>query len=125
TIDLPVTLTEAATDAVLTFTDRLPAVLGTVRDGSDGVVSEGLAIVFSADPTYWTALSRRVQVVPINPGGTFSLSVPPGKYLVVAGRDVTRPASITPALLQSLAARATSFEAVAGQDRTVQVRSGG
>jgi len=66
-----------------------------------------------------------VQVAPINPGGTFSVMVPPGKYFVVAGRDVTRPASITPALMQNLAARATSFEAVAGQDRTVQVRAGG
>jgi len=125
TIDFPASLTEATSNAVVTLTDRLPAVLGTVRDAAGAIVSEGMAIVFSADPAYWTMLSRRVQVAPINPGGTFSVMVPPGKYFVVAGREITRPASITPALMQSLAARAASFEAVAGQDRTVQVRSGG
>lgn len=125
TIDLPMTLTETVTDAVVTFTDRLPALLGTVRDASGAIVNDGAAIVFSADPTYWTTLSRRVQVAAINPGGTFSVTLPPGKYLVVAGRDVPPAPSITPAFLQSLAGRAVAFEAVAGQDKTVQVRAGG
>jgi len=65
----------------------------------------------------------RVQLGQTTSGGTATFSnLPPGRYFVVAGRDIAPNAAITPDFVTALQARAISFEMIAGESKSVDVR---
>jgi hypothetical protein len=122
TIDLPIELTGDVSDALVVVVDRLTSVLGQVKDDRGDAAVNAVAIVFSEDPRYWTRASRRVQLLTVTPGGTFiATGMPPGTYRVLVSRDLRENEPITPALLESLAPKATSFVVAPGQQQRLQL----
>ena len=122
TMDLPIEITGDMSDALVVVVDRLTSVLGQVKDERGSPAVNAVAIVFSEDRKYWTRTSRRVQVLTVTPGGTFIASgIPPGTYRVFVSRDLEGREPITPALLESLAPKATSFVITPGQQQTLQL----
>lgn len=125
TMDLPIEITGDMSDALVVVVDRLTSVLGQVKDERGSPAVNAVAIVFTEDRKYWTRTSRRVQVLTVTPGGTFIASgIPPGTYRVFVSRDLRENEPITPALLESLAPKATSFVITPGQQQTLQLTVG-
>jgi len=123
TLDVPLPFGEDAGGAVVIFTDRQAALLVKVTDDADRPAEHVGVVVFSDDPRYWPVRSRRVQSGVTMPGGGCALSnIPPGRYFVVATREVGLNDALTPALIERLKTRALPFELTAGESRSIQVR---
>jgi hypothetical protein len=123
TLDIPLPLGADTDDALIVFADHQTALLVKVTDDSDQPVANVGVLVFSDDSRYWPVRSRRVQSGQTMPGGACALSeFPPGKYFVVATREIGPGTPITPALIERLKSRALPFELAAGESRSVQVR---
>jgi hypothetical protein len=126
TLDLPIEITSDVSDALVVVVDRPTAVLGQVKDDRGNDAVNAVAIVFSEDQKYWTRTSRRVQVLTVTPGGTFiANAIPPGRYHIFVSRDLSEKEPITPALLESLAPKATSVVVVPGQQQRLQLTLSG
>jgi hypothetical protein len=123
TLDLPVPVGPDVDGAVIVFTDRPTALLVRVTDASSRPVAGGRVIVFSEEQRYWSARSRRVQLAPIASGGAAVLSnLPPGRYFVAAGPDITANVVITPELMARFKDRAQAFELSVGENTSVDVK---
>jgi uncharacterized protein (DUF2141 family) len=123
TLDLPVAADKGIEDTLVIFTDRPSALLVRVKDAADQPLIGAGVIVFSEEPQYWSSRSRRVQLGQTTSGGTATFSnLPPGRYFVVAGRDIAPNAAITPDFVAALKARAIPFEMIAGESKSVDVR---
>jgi hypothetical protein len=98
-------------DLVLTLTDRLPTVTGTVvaADGTDR--GDTTVVLFPADHRGWVASgmsTRRLHVGPVDHNGSFTLpDVLPGDYLVVAIARSDEGDTQDPAFISRLAPLAT------------------
>jgi hypothetical protein len=123
TLDLPYAGMSGATDAVIVLADRSSSLLVSVRNEIDRPATDATVILFSEDARYWTALSRRLRLSVLTPGGTVTLNdVPPGKYFLLAGRDFGPGRAISPAFIESIKARALPIEIAAGESRTANIR---
>ena len=75
-------------DMVVTITNRISTLTGTVRDGNGMTVSLATVAVFPADKSLWPPpgiASRRIQTVTPARDGRYSFrGLPAGEYLVVA-----------------------------------------
>jgi hypothetical protein len=123
TLDLPVSAEPKPADALVVFSDRVSALLVRVRGTTDQPIPNIGVAVFSEDNRYWSGRSRRAQIMQAATGGTAVFSnLPPGRYFVAAAWDLNASTPITPALLGSLKARAQTFEIVAGESKSVEVK---
>jgi hypothetical protein len=123
TLDLPMPFGANVENALIIFADHQTSLLVKVTDDADQPVANVGVLVFSDDSRYWPVRSRRVQSGQTMPGGACALSeFPPGKYFVVATREIGQTTPITPALIEQLKSRALPFELAAGESRSIQVR---
>lgn len=123
--DRPFELSAAGVDdMVVTITDRISELSGTVRE-STGQISRSAAVaVFPTDKALWPTpglVSRRAQIAAPGRDGRYAIrGLPTGEYFVVAvggaHADVADPES-----LASLAAAAMPVTLVAGQRRTLDL----
>jgi hypothetical protein len=120
-LDLPVDIAADVSDAVIVLAPRPASVLVTVRDDAGQPAAGAVVAFFSEDRTYWTVPSRRLQIVRA-PSGSATLSeIPPGRYFVVAGHDLTPGAAPATSWLEALLPRAAKVDVAPGADRTLQV----
>lgn len=123
TLDIPVSGGTNLEGALIVFADRPTAVLITVRDSTERPPVGIGVIVFSEEQHYWSARSRRVQIAQTATGGTVSFSnLPPGRYLVAAGRAITVNSPITPEFVSGLKSRAQPLVLNAGESKTLDVK---
>lgn len=121
TLDVPAAIDRDVDGALIVFADRATGLLINVRDQSDQPVPDAGVVVFSDDPRYWSAASRRVQVTQTTSGGVCSLTnFPPGRYLIAAGRDLAA-FKVGRASLEDLKPRAIPFELATGESRSIRV----
>ena len=122
TLDLPTTANTNSDDATIVFADRSTALLVTVRDDS-GRPPVGLGVIlFSEDDQYWSRRSRRLQIGRTATGGTASFSnLPPGRYLVAAGPDITPTSPLTRDFIATLKSRAQSVDLQPGESKSLTV----
>jgi hypothetical protein len=123
--DRPFELSAAGVDdMVVTITDRISELSGTVRE-STGQISRSAAVaVFPTDKALWPTpglVSRRAQIAAPGRDGRYAIrGLPAGEYFVVAvggaHADVADPES-----LASLAPAAMPVTLVAGQRRTLDL----
>jgi hypothetical protein len=104
------------TGVVVTLTDRLTDLSGTVHDAKDQVAKDYVLVIFPADEKLWGGQSRYVRTARPNQEGAFSLKgLPPGRYLAVAIDSLENGAQNDPALLERLRPRARAFSLTEGQ----------
>jgi hypothetical protein len=110
-IDLAFELTDDLRDIVVTLTDRLTNVHGSVQTVGGTADADATVIVFPADSARWTNAGRsptRMQTARASAQGTYSISgLPPGEYLIAAVAEATVSTWQTPAYLQALSRLAT------------------
>jgi hypothetical protein len=104
------------TGVVVTLTDRLTDLSGTVHDGKDQPAKDYVLVIFPADEKLWGGQSRYVRTARPNQEGAFSLKgLPPGRYLAVAIDSLENGAQNDPALLGRLRPKAKPFSLAEGQ----------
>ena len=106
TLDLPFVLqpNQSISDAVLTLTDRLAQLTGTVQTAAGAPAAEFTVVLFPVDQTLWVAPSRRIQAVRPSADASYTCrNLPAGDYYVAwwsdGARGVVRP-GLPPALAQ-------------------------
>ncbi len=104
------------TGLLITLTDRLSEITGSVRDGRGQPVADYVLVAFSEDTKLWGAQSRYVQTTRPNQNGTFSIKgLPPGRYLAAVVPALENGLQNDPAVLEQLRARARNFSLAEGQ----------
>jgi hypothetical protein len=128
TIDAPVEIRggEHLTGAVVTLTDQVTELSGTILDAANKPVPDLTVIVFSTDRTFWTSASRRVRAPIRSIDGKFRLTaLPPGEYYLAVVTDVHPSDWGDPAYMEQLAAAAIKITIAEGEKKVQDVRIGG
>lgn len=109
--DMPLTLENAdVTTLLLTFTDRMPGLGGSVRDSQGRPDADATVIVFPTDGVWIDRgpMPRRLRSVRTSRTGDFAFAaLPPGEYFVAALNDGIAVNWQEPGFLQRLARTAT------------------
>ena len=93
------------TDVVVTFTDKLAELSGTVYDQAGRVTPNFPIIVFSTNEAHWRPGSRRTRQVRPATDGSFKVpGLPAGEYYVSAVTSVEQSDLADPEFLKQLAA---------------------
>lgn len=104
------------TGVVITLTDRITEIAGTVRDARGQPVADYVLVAFSEDNKLWSAPSRYVQTTRPNQNGAFTIKgLPPGRYLAAVVPALENGMQNDPAVLEQLRAGATNFSLTEGQ----------
>ena len=99
TLDTPVDLREGTDGAVITFTDRITELSGTIQDASGQPAPEYHVVVFARDKAYWAAQSRRIRTARPGVDGKYVMpNLPPGEYLMTAVTDMEPGEAVRPGL---------------------------
>ena len=121
-LDLPIDVGAGAelTDVVLTFTDRLTEIGGTVLTGSDQPVADAIVVAFAADNRYWRTGSRRIRRAVTDLDGRYAMrALPPGEYRI-AVIDASDRDFLT--VLPKLTGRSVSVTIGEGEKKVQDVR---
>jgi len=117
---------EDVSGIVVTFTDRPTEIAGTVYDQAGRVTANFPIVIFSTDRGYWSAGSRRVQLVrPATDGRFRAVGLPAGEYFVCAATALEPPQLADPAFLEQLAAVSFKIALADGEKKTQDLRLGG
>ena len=91
------------TDAVLTVTDRLTDLSGSVMDPSGKPIYDATIVAAAADPQYWTPASRRIVTSRPGPQGRYEFrGLPPGDYYLAVVMDLEQGGQFDPDFLKTL-----------------------
>jgi hypothetical protein len=124
--DTPLVLDRDRDDVVITLTDQVARLAGSVQ-ASTGKVDEDVSVLlFPADPVRWVDYgqsTRRLRVAPVA-GGSYSMPAPPeGDYLLIALPEPQLVDWQNPAFLKRAAALADRISVRAGQSVTQPLRT--
>lgn len=117
---------EDAPDLVITFTDKVTELSGTLFDAAGRPTPEFSIIVFPANKAFWTQNSRRIR--PIRPAsdGRFKVSgLPPGEYFMSAVADYEQPDLYDASFLDQLAAAGYKITLAEGEKKTQDLKLAG
>jgi hypothetical protein len=125
--DEPFDLSADAHDVVLTFTDVLSRLSGTVTNANGSPDSQANAIVFPADSDGWRRdsfnVSRSRRLI-ARTDGTFGWpNIPAGAYYVVAVDDAVAAQWANPAVLEKLVRGSTRVTIVEGDNKNVALKT--
>lgn len=113
-------------DVVVTFTDAVQEVNGTLQDATGRPAPDYTIVLFAADSRYWTAPSRRIRSNRPGTDGRFTISgVPPGEYRLAALVDVAPGEINDPAFLEQLVAASVKITVAEGERKTQDLRIAG
>ncbi len=124
-VDVPIDVApgQEISDLVLVITNRGASIGGSVFDVAGRPVLDATVIVFPADESRRTFLSRYIRSARPNQQGTFTITMlPPGEYLAAAVQGIEDGRTTDPELLDSLAAQATRVVVKETEQRTVDLR---
>ena len=121
--DRPVDLRGAANEAVVTLTDRVTRLDGTVTNGTRAAPNAEV-LLFPDEASLWAFPARHVRVVKSDAQGTIRVSgIPPHQsYLAVALDYLDEGETQDPEFLESLRDQATRFSIDFGESRTLALR---
>ena len=106
-LDTPLDIRQSIDGVVLTFSDRVAELSGTVHDATGRLSVGDTVILFPADRTLWTPKSRRIRAEQSSTDGSFQFRVlPAGEYFLAASSDVDDYAWYDPVVLDRLATTA-------------------
>lgn len=123
TVDTPIDLRDSASDAVITFTDRVSELSGFVQDAGGQPAPEYHIVLFARDKAHWTATSRRIRTVrPAADGKYVIANLPPGDYLMTAVTDMEQGEQFDPAFLEVLLRSSIGIAIAEGEKKTQDLR---
>jgi hypothetical protein len=112
-------------EAIVTLTDKLTSVKGSVRD-SRGPVTSGAVLIFPADRSLWSRYGlrpSRLRGVPLAGASSFLVDgLPAGDYFAIAVSPSHLSAWQDPKFLERAAALATRFTLAWGEDRALDLQ---
>jgi carboxypeptidase family protein len=116
---------EAPPEIVITVTDRVTEVTGTLFDAA-GRPSSGLSIIlFPTRRDLWTMSSRRIRPITPSSDGKFRLAaLPPGEYYIAAVTDYEYTDLTDGTFLEQLAAGAFKITLAEGEKKVQDIRMG-
>jgi hypothetical protein len=80
---LPVRSGQKIANVVVTFTDKVNEINGTVTDDQNAPVTEFTVLAFSTEPSLWRSQSRHIMTARPDQTGTFKIrGLPSGEYFV-------------------------------------------
>jgi hypothetical protein len=111
----------------LVVTSRTGSLSGTITRRGRGPLSPELrVVVFAADESQWTVLSRYVAVATPDSDGRFSVEgLLPAAYLVAIADDLDDDARLDPTVLRRLVSRATAVTVAANDTLRLVLPWGG
>jgi hypothetical protein len=125
-LDLPFEVAVGAPvpDLLVTLTDRLAEISGTVTDPAGHPISAYRLVVFSADKALWGTTGRRLKApVPTDPDGTFRIGdLPPGEYFLAAVTDMEANDLKDASFLAELAAQAIRLTLGEGEKKVQNIK---
>jgi hypothetical protein len=127
TLDFPVEVkpNQNISNAVVTFTDRVTEIAGTIINDQNQPVPDYTIIVYPADRTFWTPQSRRIQSTRPATDGRFTFrNLPSGDYRIVPVLDPEPGSWYDPAFLQQLDAAALRVSLGEGEKKGQNLRIG-
>lgn len=126
-LDVPITIgSEDVTGVEISFTNRSSELSGNLLDAAGQPSPEFFIVVFPADKTYWTPLSRRIQSVRPASDGRFRVSnLPPGDYMIAAVTDVEQGEWYDPSFLAQLVDDSTKIQLAEGEKKVQNFKIGG
>jgi hypothetical protein len=114
------------TDVVVTFTDRLTTLEGSVTSADGRQAPAGVVIAFPAEKEQWSNYGLtplRIATAKISNAGTFKITtLPAGEYLVIAVSDAQANAWHDPAFLEAAAPQASRLRLTWGQSISTSLR---
>jgi hypothetical protein len=111
-------------DVEVHFVRRSTTVSGHLVDTS-GRPAAGFVVIFSSNPSVWSAPSRFVRGVSVDKSGAFQIAgIPPSTYWAVAFPASPRLDWMNPEFLATLAGRGEQFAVTDGGAVTIQLRLG-
>ncbi len=113
-------------DLVVTFTDKLSEISGTLQDAAGKPVVGYPIVVFSTDRSAWSFGSRRIaQAHPANDGTYKVQGLPAGDYYVCALTDLDPSDLYDPSFLDQLAPASFKISLGEGEKKTQNLKLGG
>ncbi len=110
---------------VITLTDRMTSLSGTLQDASGRVPSDFTVVVFPPDSAYWLPQARRIQAMRPSTDGRYGFrGLPPGDYLLAVVPDVEPGQWYDPAWLRQVQLLAVSITLTDGSHITQDMRVG-
>jgi hypothetical protein len=110
-------------NVVVTVTDQLSELSGTLTESSGTAATEYTIVVASADRRYWTAGSRRIMTSrPAVDGHFIFRGLPAGDYLLAAVTDIEPGGQYDPDFLAGLAAAAVRVTMPDGGKQVQDIR---
>jgi hypothetical protein len=116
-----------ASEAVITMTDRISGISGTLTDGAGRPAPEYFVFVFPADRGSWRTGSMRFRP-PVRPDefGVYRVpGLPPGEYLIAALTDIADTEWADPDLLEQVAGAAIRVTLAEGEAKVQDIRLAG
>jgi len=123
-LDMPFDLaaSDNITDAVLTFTNRIQTLNGTLSDASQRPAPDYTIVVFPEDKALW-ASARRVRTARPGTDGKFTVTgLPSGTYRIAAVTDISPEETRDLALLEELAGASLVFTLADGETKVQDIR---
>jgi len=113
-------------DVVVTFTDSVQEVNGSLQDATGRPAPDYTIVVFAADSRFWTTPSRRVRSTRPGTDGKFAVpNLPPGEYRIAAVVDVAPGEVNDPAFLEQLVGASVKITLAEGERKTQDLRIAG
>ena len=110
---------------LLTVSDRITELGGTLRDGTGSPAPGYTMVVFPDDPQMWTTESRRIQGTRPATDGAYSFSgLPAGRYRIAAVTDVEPGEWFVPSFLASIMAASQPLTLADGEHKTEDLQIG-
>jgi protocatechuate 3,4-dioxygenase beta subunit len=125
-LDQPIALTPGVNidDAVLTLTDRIGEIAGSITDAGGNPVTSGWVVLFSADNQRWYAGSRRTRVVRPDVKGAYVVrALPAGSYIVALSPDFVSQDDDLESTLRALATSGVRVTIAEGERKVQDLRS--
>lgn len=128
-MDLSLEVEETATtvsEILVTFTDRLAEIEGTLSTTSGRPASEFVVIVYPVNREFWRIGARRTRSVRPGSDGAFQIKdLPAGEYLISAVTDADADEWQRPAFLEQLVPASVKVTVTEGQKTRQDLRVGG
>ena len=111
---------------ILTLSDRITEITGTLRDSTGRPTPEYSVLVFSADRTHWGTSPRRMSgLVKLATDGSYRVTgLPPGEYVLCVVTDLDQSQLGDPTLFEQLMPAGVRVTLAEGEKKTQDFKIG-